>query len=202
METNEQESVTQATMNSVQVENLADENTKHSAADDYKRDMFKYKNEAKELRERLAEIELADKQRKGNLNEVISKLKEDLQAEKNKTLQMKSNFAEQRLDDAIKTLAMEKGIKGKQLEAFVKLIDNQDKSIVEFDERFNINQNDVTNLVDNHLKRYSEIFKRSVNVVDQAPNNNPVTPSKKFDLNQASSADIVNYIKNNADKIK
>lgn len=203
MESNYNESVTQPTTNSVQVENQVDFEPKQNARDDYKRDMFRYKNEVKELRDKLAEIELADKQRKGNLNEVISKLKEDLQNEKARNLKLQSTFAEQRLDDAIKTQALEKGLKGTQLDAFMKLIDNNSKQVVEFDERFNVRREDVTNIVDDHLKRYSEIFKRNVNVVDAAPNNNPInTQAPKFDIKKASSAEIVEYLKANKDKLK
>lgn len=198
---NVNESVTQPDVNSVQTENQNELN--NSVNSDYKRDMFRFKQEAKELRERLKEIELKDEQKKGNFETVISKLKEDLNNEKKRNVELQKTFATQRLDDAIKTKAIEKGLKGTQLDAFIRLIDNNDKGIVEFDERFNVKQEDVDSLVDGHLKRYGEIFSRKVNVVDSAPNNNSINNSKPaFDMNKASSAEIIEYLKANKDKLK
>lgn len=200
---NAQESVAQPDANSVSSENQSQKVQNNQAYEDYKRDMFKYKSEAKELRERLQEIELSDQQKKGNFESVISKLKEDLNAEKRRNAELQKTFAEQRLDDAIKTTAASKGLKGAQLDAFIRLIDNEQKGIVEFDERFNVKSDDVNNLVDDHLKRYGEIFNRRVNVADATPNNNPMNTSKpKFDLNKASSSEIIEYLKANADKLK
>lgn len=200
---NVQEPVAQSDVNSVQTENKESKSVQEkSPYEDYKRDMFKYKNEAKELRERLQEIELSEQQKKGNFESVINKLKEDLVAEKKRNTQLTANFAEQRLDDAIKTKAVEKGLKGTQLDAFMRLIDNNSKGIVEFDDRFNVKMDDVNNLVDDHLKRYGEIFNRKVNVVDSAPNPKLNASKPKFDLNKASSSEIVEYLKANADKLK
>ena len=98
---------------------------------------------------------------------------------------------------------MSKGLKGQQLEAFMKLIDHDAKGVVEFDERFNAKNEDVTNLVDDHLKRYGDIFNRKVNVVDQTPNNNPVNrPTKQFDKNTATAQETIAYLLENKDKLK
>lgn len=198
---NAHESVTQSETNSVQTENQTLKND--HANEDYKRDMFKYKQQAKELQERLKEIELSDQQKKGNFETVIGKLKEDLSLEKKRNAELQKTFAEQRLDDAIKTTAIEKGLKGTQLDAFMKLIDNNSKGVVEFDERFNVKSEDVSNIVDDHLKRYGEIFNRKVNIVDGTPNTKVNTASeKKFDLNKASASEVIEYLKANADKLE
>ena len=102
--------------NSVLPEN---QTTNNQAYEDYKRDMFKYKQQAKELQERLKEIELTDQQKKGNFETVIGKLKEDLNAEKKRNVELQKTFAEQRLDDAIKTTAIEKGLKGTTYETLI-----------------------------------------------------------------------------------
>lgn len=201
MESNAQESVTQSDVNSVQVENQTE--IKSNPIDDYKKDMFRYKSEAKALKEKLAEYEMNEQQRKGNLESVITKLKDDLQAEKSRNLKIQSTFAEQRLNDEIKATALEKGLKGTQLDAFLKLIDNESKQVVEFDERFNVRKDDVTNLVDDHLKRYGEIFARKVTVADAVPNKAVNTSqTNKFDVNKASVQDIIGYLKENKDKLK
>jgi predicted RNase H-like nuclease (RuvC/YqgF family) len=175
---NVNDSVNQPVENSVPTENQTTTNVQTpSAADDYKRDMFKYKQEARELKERLDAIEQDKQVKKGNYQEVITKLKSDLQSEKQSAQQLKVNFANARLDEAIKTKAIEKGIKGQNLDVFMKLIDDNSKSIVEFDEKFNVKSEDVSNLVDEHMSRYSDVFAKKVNVVDATPNtkvmNNP-----------------------------
>ena len=152
---NVNDSVNQPVENSVPTENQTTTNVQTpSAADDYKRDMFKYKQEARELKERLDAIEQDKQVKKGNYQEVITKLKSDLQSEKQSAQQLKVNFANARLDEAIKTKAIEKGIKGQNLDVFMKLIDDNSKSIVEFDEKFNVKSKDVNNLVDEHMNRY------------------------------------------------
>ncbi len=202
---NANESVTQPVENSVQAENQTTNNVQTSqAADDYKRDMFKYKQEARELKERLDAIEQDKQVKKGNYQEVITKLKTDLQSEKQSAQQLKVNFANARLDEAIKTKAIEKGIKGQNLDVFMKLIDDNSKSIVEFDEKFNVKSEDVSNLVEEHMNRYSDVFSKKVNVVDAAPNtkvtNNPHT--KGVNLDKMSGDELFAYLKENAHKLK
>ena len=93
------ESVTQTDVNSVPTEKPTTEI--NIAADDYKRDMFKFKEQAKKLQEKLDAIELEKEQKKGNYSEVISKLKEDLKSAKTESAQERLKFAQGRLDDAI-----------------------------------------------------------------------------------------------------
>ena len=169
----------------------------------YKEDMFRYKQEARELKAQLAEIELAKEQKKGNFEGVIGTLKDKNSEYQKEIASLKQTFAENVLDKAIENTAISKGLKGTQLEAFMKLIDHDAKGVVEFDERFNAKSEDVVNLVDDHMKRYGDIFNRKVNVVDQSPNNNPVNrPSKQFNKQTASADEIVAHLLANKDKLK
>ena len=112
----------------------AKQKIQHDPQDDYRKDMFKWKTRAKELEEKLSEIELSEQQKKGNLEQVIVDLKDRYKQEKLEKEEMKLKFASARLDEAIKTEAMNKGIKGDHLNAFMKLIDHSSKESVEFDE--------------------------------------------------------------------
>lgn len=197
---NVNDSVNQTEENSVLPENKIETS---SNVDKYKTDMFRYKNEARELKEKLAQIELEKQQKKGNFEGVISKLKEDLQLAKQNNAKLEASFAEKALDDAIQRNAMSKGLKGQQLEAFMKLIDHNAKGVVEFDESFNVKNEDVSNLVEDHMKRYGDLFNRKVNVVDQAPNNNPINrPTKTFDMKTATAEETIAYLLENKDKLK
>jgi predicted RNase H-like nuclease (RuvC/YqgF family) len=194
------ESVTQPEVNSVQPEIKTETN---SNVDGYKNDMFRYKQEAKELKAKLEAINLEKEQKNGNFESVISTLKDKVKEYQNEAAQLKSNFAENALDRAIENTAISKGLKGQQLDAFMRLIDRDAKGVVEFDEKFNVKSEDVTGLVDDHLKRYGDIFNRKVNVVDQSPNNNPINrDTNKFDKNKASADEIVAHLLANKDKLK
>jgi predicted RNase H-like nuclease (RuvC/YqgF family) len=194
------ESVTQPEVNSVQPEIKTETN---SNVDGYKNDMFRYKQEAKELKAKLEAINLEKEQKNGNFESVISTLKDKVKEYQNEAAQLKSNFAENALDRAIENTAISKGLKGQQLDAFMRLIDRDAKGVVEFDEKFNVKSEDVTGLVDDHLKRYGDIFNRKVNVVDQSPNNNPINrDTNKFDKNKASADEIVAHLLATKDRLK
>jgi predicted RNase H-like nuclease (RuvC/YqgF family) len=194
------ESVTQPEVNSVQPEIKTETN---SNVDGYKNDMFRYKQEAKELKAKLEAINLEKEQKNGNFESVISTLKDKVKEYQNEAAQLKSNFAENALDRAIENTAISKGLKGQQLDAFMRLIDRDAKGVVEFDEKFNVKSEDVTGLVDDHLKRYGDIFNRKVNVVDQSHNNNPINrDTNKFDKNKASADEIVAHLLANKDRLK
>lgn len=201
METNQTESVTQP----VESGALAVEQTETlSKADaDFKRDMLKYKDELNAAKAQLQEIEMEKQQKKGNYEGVINSLKEEIKKLKTENTRTKHSFASTQLDNAIKTEASSRGITGAKLDAFLKLIDDNDKGVVEFDERFNVNGDEVKSLVDKSLDRYSEVFSKHVRITDAAPNANPITnPASKFNLDKASAADTIEFLLKNKDKLK
>jgi hypothetical protein len=168
---------------------------------DFKRDMFKFKEEAKSLREEKAAWQLEQEQKKGNLTSVIDTLKSEIKTLKHGNATDKLSFADTQIESAIKTELMSRGVK--DVDVFMKLIDDNDKSIVELDDRFNVNTEDTKNIVDKNMERYGHIFKKSVNVVDATPNNKPMNqPVKGFDLNGASAAETLDYLLKNQDRLK
>ena len=167
----------------------------------YANDLIRYKKEAQQLKEQLAAIELEKEQKKGNYQGVISKLKDALNSQKQVNESLKLSFATSKLDDAIRQEAMEKGIKGKSLDVFMKLIDEDEKRIVEFDERFNVKKEDVSSLVEGNLKKYSDVFKTKVNIVDAAPNNKPIArESKGKKIEDMTAAEYKEYVLSNYKK--
>ena len=205
---NANESVTQPVENSVPTENQTTNNVQTSSAvEDYKRDMFKYKQQVKELKEQLDEIALKEETEKGNYQGVINKLKEDLKEAKTELANDRYSFANSVLDDAIAKEALARGIKAEpennQLEVFMRLVDENAKKAVAFEDGFKVKGEDVQSLVDNHLKRYGNIFNNKVSVVDSPPASKPINkPSNKFDINKASGDDLFKYILDNKDKLK
>jgi hypothetical protein len=196
------EPVAQPDENSVQTD-LTNENNS-SSTNKYKEDMFRYKQLAKDRQAQLDAIALEGEQKKGNFEGVIGSLKDKVSEYQKENAELKQTFAENVLDKAIENMAISKGLKGTQLEVFTKLIDHDAKGVVEFDERFNAKSEDVANLVDDHMKRYGEIFKLKANVIDQSPNNNPINrPSgKEFNKKTASADEIVAHLLANQDKLK
>lgn len=198
---NNQESVTHSESNSVQSESVKVE-TKHDPNEDFKRDMFKWKQRAKELEEQLREKDLAVKHQTGDVESVIQALKEDLKKEKSKNIELQKTFAEERLEDEIIKTAMSKGIKDNELlDVFRSLVKPEDKNMIGFDERFRPSQDDVSLLVDKHLQRYAKIFQRNVNVVDAPPSSKPHNkPDEKLDISKMSSQDLVQWALKNKEK--
>ena len=174
MESNQSESVTQPVESGASTE---EKNVNLSKADnDFKRDMLRYKDEAAALKEQLKEIQLGEEQKKGNLEGVISTLKDEIKSLKQDNAKSKYNFANTQLDNAIKQEVLSRGVK--EVDVFMKLIDEDQKGIVELDERFNANKDDVKGLVDKQLEKYGNIFKKQVNIVDAVPGK-PVAAKKK-----------------------
>jgi len=200
MSENENEPVAQPEMNSVQTENNV---TEPSNTSKYKEDMFRYKQEARDLKAQLAEIAMSEEQKKGNFEGVIGTLKDKNSEYQKEIAGLKQTFAENVLDKAIENTAISKGLKGTQLEAFMKLIDHDAKGVVEFDERFNAKSEDVVNLVEDHMKRYGDIFNTKVNVIDHSPNNNPINrPSNAFNKKTATAQETIAHLLANKDKLK
>ena len=66
------------------------------------------------------------------------------------------------------------------------------------DNKFRASQDDVSLIVDKYSKSYEHLgfFKKQVKVVDQAPNNNPISkPEKKVDLSDMSGEELFAYAK-------
>lgn len=163
---------------------------------DYKRDMLKYKDELTAAKERLREIELSDQQKKGNYEQVISTLKEEIKNLKNENAKSKYSFASTQLDNAIKNELLSRGVNGAKLDAFLKLVDDNDKSIVELDDRFNVSSDDVKTLVDKNMERYGDLFARPVRVVDGVPTNGkPQNTAKVKDISKMTWDEAKAYLK-------
>jgi hypothetical protein len=187
---NANESVAQTQESSASTEKQT-ANTNNSAVDDYKRDMFKYKQKAKELEDRLQEYALADEQKKGNLEGVINALKDENRRLKQETAQSRLNFAEGKLEDAVKGFALKKGCKDP--ETFYKLIDRNDLQTVELDDKFRASSDDIASIVERYMGKYEHLgfFGKSVNIVDKSPSNAPVNKPKTKSLDDMSHEELM-----------
>jgi hypothetical protein len=174
MDTNQTDSVNQSDDSGASTVTNATTNTQTVEPDRFKRDMLKYKDEANALREKVASYELDSEQKKGNLEGVINALKEENKGLKSSAAQSRFDYAQTQLDNAIRQEALSKGLSSEKVDVFMKLIDDNDKGIVELDEKFNVSSDDVKSLVDKNMERYANIglFNKKVNVVDGTPGNN------------------------------
>lgn len=147
------------------------------ATDDYKKDMFKYKTKSRELQERLDTIELEKEEAKGNLQNVIAKLKNDNKNLKGEVASSKISYAQGRIEEAIKTEAMKRGCK--DADTFYKLIDRTDIDTVELDGKFNASKDDITGILDSYSKKLEHLgfFSKTVKIVDGVPKE--ITQTKK-----------------------
>lgn len=164
-----------------------------SAVNDYKRDMFKFKEKTKELEQKLQEYELREQEQKGNLQDVISKLKDENRNLRGEVAQSKLSFAKGKIEDSIKRRAVELGCKN--VDVFYKLIDDTDKKTIELDQKFNPRKDDIDLVVEKYKKEFDNLgfFNKSVNVVDKAPNSKPVeNKGKQKDLSELSHDELMN----------
>jgi hypothetical protein len=198
METNELGAVPQTDASSASTENNQTQ-TQTVVPDGIKQDMFKYKQEAATLREQLKTYELEKEQKKGNFEGVISSLKEEIKTLKGSNAKDKFSFAQNQLDNAIRTEAMAKGLDAKKVDVFMKLIDESDKGVVELDDNFNVNKDDVVNLVTKSMDRYSDIglFNKQVKIVDGVPSGKVEKSDTKLDVSKMTAAQLEAYIVKN-----
>lgn len=201
MESNVKDSVqTQESSASTEQESKKVEE-RQSPVDDYKRDMFKFKSRAKELEEKLQEYELREQEQKGNLQDVIAKLKDENRGLKQSVAQSQVSFAEGKIEDAVKTTAAKLGCTDP--ETFYRLLDRTDIDMIELDDKFRVNSEDVNGLVDKYRKNYEHLgfFNRKVNVVDGTPNSKPLNERpKQKPLTEMTQDELLAYAEANGMK--
>lgn len=191
---NEKEPVVQAEENSVPPVN-------QEANEDYKRDMFKYKERMKAeadraalLEKQLKEIEHVEEQKKGNFSKVIDDLKEKTRTLESKLKQKDFNYAKTNIQSAIEREAVKLGCR--DAEVFNKLIGDK-YDLVSLDDSFTPDPEDIKMIVEDGMKRYENIglFGRNVNIRDAVPNNKVPVSSKKVDVNKMSWEEAIAYAK-------
>ncbi len=193
MDENQKEPVVQSEANSVPTEK---QENLSKADSDFKRDMFRYKDEAKALKDKLREIELEKQRKSGDLEGVIQALKDENKSLKHKNASERLSYAETQLNSSIKQELLGRGLKCKKLDAFMKLVDDNDRSIVELDVKFNVSREDIKSLVDKNMERYGDLFKKEVKIVDGVPNNNSTkSSSSKVDIDNMSWEQAIAYAK-------
>lgn len=141
----------------------------NTAADDYKRDMLKYKDEAAALREKLSDKNLAEEQKKGNLTAVIDTLKQERNQAKSELLTTKSEYASGKIAEGIKLAAAKSGCTDP--ETFYKLIDQSEIDVVELDAKFNPSATDISGIIEKNMQKYQHLgfFNKDVKIVDGSP---------------------------------
>lgn len=152
------------------VENKFEANS-NSDHDRYKRDMLRYKEEAKKLQEQMRERELEEQKAKGDLEGALKRLEEENQTLKHDIAKDRVRNAKSRIEDEVKRVAMQKGCK--DVDAFYRLIDNEDLSKVELDgESLRVNKQDAELLVEANMKKFEHIGlfgAKNVRIVDGSP---------------------------------
>lgn len=189
------ESVTQTETNSVQSEN-------QDANNDYKRDMFKYKEQvraekdrAASLEARLKEFEHAEETKKGNFSKVIEELKDKSRTLESQLKQKDFNYAKTNIKSAIEKEAMKHGCL--DTDAFTRLIGDK-YDIVSLDDGFTPSSEDIKMVVEDGMKRYEKIglFGRKVSIKDGVPKNGgSFNNEKKIDVSKMSWDEAVAYAK-------
>lgn len=169
---------------------------------DWRKDMLKYKDRVSELETALKEKELTEQQKKGNLEGVITSLKDELKTTKAEHSNDRYEFANSQIDNAVTQEVLSRGLVKEQADILVKLLDKDEKGRIEFGEGFQPVSEDVKDLVDKNMERYSTVFTKDVKIADGIPKGKGAPKNKVVDTNAMSSAELKEYIINNEDKLK
>ncbi len=142
----------------------------------YAKDMFKFKEQAREaqrkaqeLEERLKQRELEEEEKKGNLSKVLDEYKEKTRNLETQIKQKDFTFARTNVINSLKQEAIKAGCKDP--DAFVRLLGKEKIDIVSFDDSYTPVLDDVKMIVSDGMKQYEHIglFGRNVNVVNGIP---------------------------------
>jgi len=153
----------------------------------FKNDLIKFKQLAldnqkkvEEYERKLHEREIEEEEKKGNLTKVLEEYK-------NKTRTLEENlkkkdflFAKSNIDNALKTEALKMGCKDPDV--FVRLIAKEKRDMVQFDEAYSPDPDDIKMVVQEAAKAYSHIglFGKEVKIADAPPRSNVDNgPAKK-----------------------
>jgi len=191
---NVNDSVNQTDVNSVQPEN-------QTANEDFKRDMFKYKERMKAeadraaaLEARLKEIEHNEEQKKGNFSKVIDELKDKARTLESQLKQKDYNYAKTNIRSAIEKEALKHGCK--DTDVFTKLVGDK-YDIVSLDDSFTPSIDDIKMIVEDGMKRYENIglFGKKVSIKDAVPSSQTFKSESKLDVSKMSWEEALAYAK-------
>ena len=185
-----------------QTETISDHSENQDANNDYKRDMFKFKEQVKAERDRtsalearIKEFEHAEEAKKGNFSKVIEELKEKARSLENQNKQKDFNYAKTNIKSAIEKEALKHGCL--DTDAFTSLIGDK-YDIVSLDDGFTPSAEDIKMVVEDGMKRYEKInlFGKKVTIKDGVPKSGgSFDNNKKVDLSKMSWEDALAYAK-------
>lgn len=180
------EETKEAPVEQSQDSSAAEQKSENSPVEDFKRDMFKFKERAKKLEEekaalmeKLKERELQEEEVRGSKEKALEEWKKQAQEHKKKFEQAHLNFAKNSIRNAVKTEALKRGCKN--TEAFIRLMGEDSFDLVSLDDGYNPDKTDVESLVEQNMKKYEDIglFGKEIRFADKAPTNNvPSAPPK------------------------
>ena len=184
-----------------QTDTISDQSENQNANEDFKRDMFKYKERMKAeadrataLEARLKEIEHTEEQKKGNFSKVIDELKDKARTLESKLKQKDFNYAKTNIKSAIEKEAMKHGCL--DTEVFTKLVGDK-YDIVSLDDSFTPSGEDIKMIVEDGMQRYKNIglFGKKINIKDGVPRGGVPKTEKKVDVSKMTWDEAVEYAK-------
>lgn len=180
----------------VGVSEQANEETSRNRMD---RDLFKWKNQAKELERKTQELEeklrnreLEEEEKKGNLSKVLDEYKEKTRNLESQMKQKDFTFARTNVINSLKQEAIKLGCKDP--DAFVRLLGKEKVDVVSLDDSYTPMIDDVKMIVSEGMKQYEHIglFGKDAKIV----NGHPVTNPNLVDKPKTEQEVLSKYMKN------
>lgn len=190
----------QANSNAGGVDQVSSGNTKENESVSYQT-YLKSVDQEKNLRKRLQELqserdqlakkfedaELNETQKKGNFEEVINKQREAIKTLETTLNSSKETFADTQKKMAIKNEALKRGCKNP--DKFIRLLDQADLQMVQVNDNYEINADDVKSILDKAVKEddIGLFTPNKVNVADRTPSNSS-SDEKTMTIDKLSQA--------------
>lgn len=150
------------------------------------------KEELEQLRTWKKDQEMAVEEKKGNYENVIKSLRDELTETKGALKTKEQSFAWNSVENQIKQAAIKAECKNP--EKLMKLIDKGDLKSLEIGEDYSINSDDLNRLMEKAKKENDFLFgTKTLNINDVAPTGRPDT---KVDVSAMSAAQYKEHVRN------
>lgn len=142
----------------------------------FKNDLVKYKQLALDNQKKVEEYEnilkqreIEEEEKKGNLSKVLEEYKNKAKTLEDSLKKKDFIFAKSNIDNALKTEALKMGCKDPDV--FVRLIAKEKRDLVQLDDSYNPDPDDIKMVVQEAAKTYSHIglFGKEVKIADAPP---------------------------------
>lgn len=140
------------------------------------------KQKRQEFEDRLAAIEQEKLESEGKYVDAYKKTKEQLELAEKRNKEVINGFRFRAIESAITNKALEAGCK--KPNAILRLLDNDDKSLIEVDDSYNVDSTTLSPIMDKMREEYPELFQKTSPAVKDVPPTRDIAPPNEKELTE------------------